>query len=79
MLFNYRNWIHYNAVLDFKKNSLYLYSKNINQRKNGAKVLIWTNVDDSQNFTQCLHARNEQNLTKLNPKMDGVFRLCWVT
>lgn len=25
------------------------------------------------------NARNEQNLTKLNPKMDGVLRLCWVT
>lgn len=75
-IFNYRNWIHYNAVLVFKKNS---YSKNINQRKNGAKVLIWTHVDDSKKFTQCLHARNEQNLTKLNPKMDEVFRLCWVT
>lgn len=30
MLFNYRNWIHYNAVLVFKKNS---YSKNINQER----------------------------------------------
>lgn len=30
MLFNDRNWIHYNAVLVFKKNS---YSKNINQER----------------------------------------------
>lgn len=66
------------TVLVFKKNSLYLYSKNINQRKNGAKILIRTHVDDSKNFTQCLHARNEQNLTKLNPKMDGDLRLCLV-
>lgn len=49
MLFNYRNWIHYNAVLVFKKNS---YSKNINQRKNGANILIWTHVDDSKKMQE---------------------------
>lgn len=49
MLFNYRNWIHYNAVLVFKKNS---QSKNINQRKKGAKILIWTHVDDSKKMQE---------------------------